>query len=88
MRRICRELQPKLSAISSRPAPFIEHALVDAASDEVGDTTSVVYRGVAGRQLGRHRRHGRNDAFSAAAAEVKKRQFVAFGVFAVHTGRQ
>jgi hypothetical protein len=41
-----------------------------------------------GASSGRQRRHGRKLAFSAAAALSKKRQFAAFGVRAVQTGRQ
>jgi hypothetical protein len=42
----------------------------------------------SGADSGRHRRHGRNPASCAAAAELKKRQFSNFGLRAGQIGRQ
>jgi len=41
-----------------------------------------------GASSGLQRKHGRNEAFSAASADSKKRQFVGFGVRAVQIGLQ
>lgn len=41
-----------------------------------------------GASSGRQRRHGRKPAFSAAAAEAKKRQFFCSGVRTAQIGRQ
>ena len=72
------------------------HALTDAllgalALGDIGELfpdDEPAHAGVPGDVSGRHRRHGRKPADSAAAEHAKNRTFLRMGVRAGQTGRQ
>jgi hypothetical protein len=88
MRRNWRELIPNSAAISSSPAPS---SISPSSMRRVMRRATRFELSIGawpGASSGRHRRHGRNNAFSAANAFSKKRQFFCSGVFTGQIGRQ
>jgi len=86
-RRRWREPTPSRSARSSTPPrSSAPSEMSRSARATVPDVP--LQAGVPGAVSGRHRRHGRNPASSAAAAHGKNRTFSRFGVRAGQIGRQ
>ena len=87
-RRRWRDVIPSVSARSLTPAsPSRNPRSINRSARE---TVAAAPRqaGVPGAASGRHRRHGRNPARSAAAAVGKKTTFFDFAGLTGHVGRQ
>jgi hypothetical protein len=83
-----RDVIPSVSARSLTPAsPSRNPRSINRSARE---TVAAAPRqaGVPGAASGRHRRHGRNPARSAAAAVGKNRTFFDFAGLTGHVGRQ
>lgn len=87
-RRRCRAVIPSASARSSTLASPSRNPR--SISRSARDTVAAAPRhaGVPGAVSGRHRKHGRNPARSAAAAVGKNTTFVDFAGLTGHVGRQ
>lgn len=88
IRRSWRELISNCPAISSRPAPSSSSPSLMRCISRWAMRCALSTGAWPGASSGRHRRHGRNDAFSAASAFAKKRQFFCWGTLAGQIGRQ
>ena len=87
-RRRCRAVMPSVSARSSTLASPSRNprSMRRSARDTVAAAPR--HAGVPGAVSGRHRRHGRNPARSAAAAVGKNTTFLDLAGFTGHVGRQ
>lgn len=87
-RRRCRVVIPRVSASAStrRPSSRNPRSMSRSARDTVAAAPR--HAGVPGADSGRHRRHGRNPARSAADAVGKKTTLRDFAGFTGQVGRQ